>query len=81
MSDREILDKYVCLGKSCLTDAEKSLVMNMLHKYKEAFSLRDEMGICPNIEVEIYIPDKSPFFIGTYHVIEEGKTFIDKEMK
>ena len=25
----------------------------MLYKYKEAFSLRDEIGTCPNIEVEI----------------------------
>ena len=27
-------------------------VMEMLYKYKEAFSLRDEIGTCPNIEVE-----------------------------
>ena len=27
--------------------------MEMLYKYKEAFNLRDEIGTCPNIEVEI----------------------------
>ena len=27
------------------------------------FSLRDEIGTCPNIEVEIDVTDKSPFFI------------------
>ena len=53
----------------------------MLYKYKEAFSLRDEIGTCPNIEVEIEVMDKSPFFIRPYHVREEDKTFIDKEMK
>ena len=53
----------------------------MLYKYKEAFSLRDEIGICPNIEVEIDIMDKSPFFIKPYHVKEEDKALIDKEMK
>ena len=53
----------------------------MLLKYKEAFSLRDEIGTCPNIEVEIDITDKSPFFIRPYHVREEDKAFIDKEMK
>ena len=53
MSDREILDKCVYLDKSCLSDSEKKQVMDMLHKYKEAFSLRDEIGTCPNIEVEI----------------------------
>ena len=51
------------------------------YKYKEAFSLRDEIGTCPNIEVELSIMDKSPFCIRPYHVKEEDKTFIDKEMK
>ena len=53
----------------------------MLYKYKEAFSLRDEIGMCPNIEVEIEVTDKSPFFIRPYHVREEDKAVIDKEMK
>ena len=53
----------------------------MLYKYKEALSLRDEIGTCPNIEVEIDVTDKSPFFIRLYHVKEEDKNFIDKEMK
>ena len=44
-------------------------------------SLRDETGTCPNIEVEIDVTDRSPFFIRPYHVKEEGKTLIDKEMK
>ena len=52
----------------------------MLYRYKEAFSLRDEIATYPNIEVEINVTDKSPFFIRLYHVREEGKAFIDKEM-
>ena len=56
-------------------------VMDMLFKYKEAFSLKDETGTCPNIEVEIEVTDKSPFFIRPYHVREEDKAIIDKEMK
>ena len=55
--------------------------MNMLLDYKEAFSLRDEIGTCPNIKVEIHVTDKSPFLIRPYHVREEDKAFIDKEMK
>ena len=81
MSDREILEKYVDLEKSCLSDKDKKEVMDMLYKYKEAFSLRDKIGTCPNIEVEIDITDKSPFFIRPYHVKEEEKNFIDKKMK
>ena len=55
--------------------------MDMLYKYKEAFSLRDEIGMCPNIEVEIEVMDKSLFFIRPYHVREDDKAIIDKEMK
>ena len=62
-SDREILEKYVDLEKSCLTDKEMNQVMDMLSKYKEALSLRDEIGRCPNIEVEIDVTDKSPFLL------------------
>ena len=48
---------------------------------KEAFSLKDEIGTCPNIEVEIEVTDKLPFFIRPYHVKKEDKAIIDKEMK
>ena len=47
MSDREILEKYINLDNTCLTEEEKKEVMDMLYKYKEAFSLRDEIGTCP----------------------------------
>ena len=70
---REILEKYVDLENSCLTDTEKKQVMDILYKYKEAFSLRDEIGTCPNREVEIDMTDKSPFFIRPFHVKEEDK--------
>ena len=60
---------------------EKIEVMDMLYKYKEVFSLRDEIGTCPNIQVEIEVTDKSPFFIRPYPVREEDKVVMDKEMK
>ena len=81
MMDREILEKYIDLRTSCLNKEEKVKVMDMLYKYKEAFSLRDEIGTCPNIEVEIEVTDKSPFFIRQYHVREGDNAIIDKEMK
>ena len=81
MTDREILEKYINLNNSCLSKEEKIKVMDMLYRYKEAFSLRDEIGTWPNIEVEINVTDKSPFFIRPYYVREEDKAFIDKKMK
>ena len=64
MTDKEILEKYIDVYKSCLREKEKKQVMNMLYKYKEVFSLRDEIGTCPNIEVEIDVTDRSPFLLG-----------------
>ena len=81
MTDREILDKYINLESSCLTKEEKREVIEMLYKYKEAFNLRDEIGTCLNIEVDIDVTGKAPFFIRPYHVKEEDQTLIDKEMK
>ena len=73
MSDGEILEKYIDLSNTCLHKEGEEEVMDMLYKYKEAFSLRDEIGTCPNIEVEINVTDKLPFFIRPYHVREEDK--------
>ena len=81
ITDTKILEKYIDLEKSCLTDMEKKEVIDMLYKYKEAFSLRDEIDTCSIIEVEIDVTDKSPFFIRPYHVKAEDKTLIDNEMK
>ena len=54
MTDKEILDKYINLEDSCL---ERKQVMKMLYDYKDIFSLRDEIGMCPNIEVNIEVID------------------------
>ena len=81
MPDREILRKYINLDNTCMMEDEKEDVMDMLYKYKEAFSLRYEIGTCPNIEVVIGMMDESQFFIRPYHVREEDKKVIDKEMK
>ena len=81
MMDREILDKYVNLDSLCLTKIEKMQVRDLLYKNRDAFSLRDEIGLCPNIEIEIDITDKSPFFIRPFHANEEDKGILDKEMK
>ena len=44
MMDREILDKYIILDNSCLTKAENKEVRELIYQYKDAFSLRDEIG-------------------------------------
>ena len=54
---------------------------DIIYDYKDAFSLRDEIGTCPNIKVEIDVTDNSPFFIRPFHAKEEDKAILDKEMK
>ena len=63
MTAREILDKYINLDNSYLTKMEKKEIRELLYQYKDAFSLRDEIGTCSNIEVKIDVTDKSPSFI------------------
>ena len=81
MSEKEVLDKYVDLENSCLSDSEKKQVMDMIYKHKDAFSLRDKTGTCLNIEVEIDVTEKLPFFIRPYHIKQEDKNILDREMK
>ena len=73
ISGREILDKYINLDKSCLSDSDKKQVIDMLYEYKDTFSFTDEIGTSPNLEVEIDITDKSSFFIRPYQVREGDK--------
>ena len=44
MTDREIIEKFVDLSKSELTEKEKRELYDLLVKHQEAFSLRDEIG-------------------------------------
>ena len=81
MTDKEILDKYINLKDSCVNKQERKQVMEMLYEYKDVFSLRDEIGMCPNIEVNTEVMDNSPFFIRPYHVKEEDRAVLDKEMR
>ena len=64
-----------------MTKHEKKEVRSLIYEYKNAVSLRDEIGTCPNIEVEIDVADKSPFFIRPFHAREEDKALLDKDMK
>ena len=63
MTDKEILDRYIDLDKSCLTDSERMQVRDMIYEYKDAFSLRDKIGTYQNIEIDIDVMDMMPFFI------------------
>ena len=80
MTDEEILDKYIDLSNSDLTSDEKETLMNIIKEHKQAFSLRDEIGQCPNIKIDIDVIDDSPFFVRPFPIHEEDKPIMDKYM-
>ena len=80
MTDEEILDKYIDLSNSDLTLDEKETLMNTIKEHKQAFSLRDEIGQCPNIKIDIDVIDDSPFFVRPFPIHEEDKPIMDSYM-
>ena len=60
LSDEEILDQTIDLSMSCLSRCEKNYLMKLIKRYKKAFSLRDEIGECLNIWLNINVIDDSP---------------------
>ena len=48
--------------------------------FHDVFSLRDEIGTCPFIEVHLKLKDETPFFVQLYPMHEEQKKVIQKEM-
>ena len=62
-SDEEIMYEKIDLSNSALSRKEKAKLMKILIKYRDAFSLRDEIGECPNLEADIKVIDESPFFV------------------
>ena len=81
MSDKEILDKYIDLSKSDLSPKEKKRLMEMIYEHRPAFSLRDEIGQCPNITIDIDVIDKSPFFVRPFPINEKDKPIMDWQME
>ena len=45
--------------------------MNIIESHKEAFSLRDEIGKCPNIKIDIDVVDDSPFLLDHFQYMKK----------
>ena len=81
MNDRDILYDRIDLSDSCLTPKEKGKLMSLIMKYKQAFSLRDEIGHCPNLKADIKIIEDSSFFVRPFPISEADKPFMDRQME
>ena len=58
MTDRKLIESATYLSQSCVSKEEQQDVYKLLVKYRYVFYLRDEIGICPNIEVDLQAIDK-----------------------
>ena len=73
--------EYIDLTESTLDEEGKAELMEIILKYKKAFSLRDEIGECPNIKVDIDVIDDTPFFVRPFPISEEDKPIMDWQMQ
>ena len=69
------------MSQFCFSKEEHEEVYKLLVKNREAFSLKDEIGTYPNIEVDLQVIDKLPLFIRPFYVKDKDKPIIDKEMQ
>ena len=66
------------LKDSVLDENGKEEFLAKVKQFTDVFSLRDEIGTCPFIEV--HLKDETPFFVRPYPMREEQKKVIQKEM-
>ena len=68
------------LKDSVLDEKGKEEFLEKVEQFMDIFSLRDEIGTCPFIEVHLKLKDETPFFVRPYPMREEQKKVIQKEM-
>ena len=70
----------VNLADSALDNKGKEEFLAKTDHFHDVFSLKDEIGTYPFIEVYLKLKDKTPFFVRPYPMHEEQKKVIQKEM-
>ena len=80
MTDKEILRMKLNLKDSVLDEKDKEEFLMKVEQFTDVFSLRDEIGTCPFIEVHLKLKDETLFLVRPYLMREEHKKVIQKEM-
>ena len=71
MTDKEILQMKLNLKDSILNKKEKEEFLMKVEQFTDVFSLGDEIGTCPFIEVHLKLKDETPFFVRSYRILNE----------
>ena len=61
MTDAEILRMKLNLTECSLDDKQKEEFLTKLDDFHDVFSLRDKIGTCLFMEVQLKLKDKTPF--------------------
>ena len=80
-TDSQILYEKIDLSQSHLMSKEKAKLMKLIVKYRDAFSLTDEIGACPKLTADIQVIDESHFFVRPFLLSETDKEFMDEQME
>ena len=80
MTDKEILRMKLNLKDLVLDEKGKEEFLEKVEQFTDVFSLRDEIGTCPFIEVHLKLRNETPFFVRPYAMREEQKKVIQKAM-
>ena len=75
MTDAEII--MLNLEDSLLDDKGKEEFLTKTDDFQDVFSLRDEIGTCPFIEVHLKLKDETPFFVRPYPMKSFKKKWTD----
>ena len=78
MTDKEILRMKLNLKDPILDEKGKEEFLDKVEQFTDVFSLRDEIGMCPFIEVHLKLKDETPFFVRPYLMREEQKKVIQR---
>ena len=79
MTDGEILRMKLNLTDSTLDEKHKEEFLAKLDDFHDVFSLRDEIGTCPFIEVHLKLKDDTPFFVRPYPIVKNKRKSYKKK--
>ena len=63
---------------SKLSKEQQAWAYDLIKEHCEAFSLCDEIGKNPQVEVRLKVFDEAPFFLCPYIIREEQKSVMEK---
>ena len=67
------------MSDTCITVKQAPALHTIQLKYREAFSLSDEIGLCPNMEGELELNDKIILYTKPSLIKEEENIILSKK--